>query len=222
MRKTRLVVPGYPSHVILRGNNRRRLFSFAEDYWAFARYLGQALVKHNCLLHAWVFMMNHIHLLMTSATVDGTTKAIHMASMRYAQRRNRVHEDTGKLFEQRFLSFPVLNDAQVARVTAYIELNPVRAGICDDALGYRYSSFGLHAGVAAPESFGAFMWSPSPWFLGLGETIEERAAMHRQWVDDFRRLQLEPDRVELTRVLEAVSKRAPDRRLRRPNETRAT
>jgi putative transposase len=222
MRRPRILVPGLPHHVILRGNNRRRLFSYPQDYHQFARYLGDAMVKHAVVMHALVCMTNHVHLLMTPETLDGIPKMVHMASMRYAQYRNRRHYDTGKLYEGRFVSFPVLGEAQLARVTAYIELNPVRAGMRHDPGAYPYSTFGLHTATAGPQSFAAHLWTPSDWFLSLGHFADERAPIYRQWVDDVNELGLEPERGALIRELEAISNVGTDRRIRRPNGLRAT
>src|SRR5678815_3417455 len=105
MRKPRLIVPGYTHHVILRGNNRRRLFSYPNDYWTFMRYLRDAMEKHDCQLHGDVLMTNHGHFAVTPPTLEALPKAIHMLAMRYAQHRNRKYGDTGKLFEARLTSF---------------------------------------------------------------------------------------------------------------------
>src|SRR5258706_11670778 len=118
MRKPRIVVPGYPHHVILRGNNRRRLFSYPSDYRAFLRYLAGGLRKHPCEVNALALMTNHVHLLMTPRKLETLPKLIHYTSMRYAQLRNARHADSGKLFEGKFLSFPVLGERQLAIVTA--------------------------------------------------------------------------------------------------------
>src|SRR5690348_13876250 len=123
MRKARLIVPDHPHHVILRGNNRRRLFSYPNDYFAFVRYLGDALEKHGGLLHALTLMTNHIHMLLTPG--ESLPKLVHSMSMRHAQRRNRQRDSSGKLFEERYHSFPILGEGQLALTTAYIENNPV-------------------------------------------------------------------------------------------------
>src|SRR5690349_17837805 len=143
MRKPRMVLPESPHHVILRGNNKRRIFSHANDYYQFVRYLEEGLEKYACLMHSLVLMTNHVHMLVTPAAATELSGLIHLVSMKYAQYRNRVHNGTGKMFEERFKSFPILSDGQLAIVSAYIDLNPVRAGICDDPLRYRYSTYGL-------------------------------------------------------------------------------
>jgi len=62
-RLPRLVLVGYPHHVILRGNNREPIFIADEDYQYYLDKLRDACIKHDCDLHAYVLMTNHVHLL---------------------------------------------------------------------------------------------------------------------------------------------------------------
>jgi putative transposase len=193
------------------------LFSYPCDYRAFLRYLARGLRKHPCEVNALALMTNHVHLLLTPPTAETIPKLIHYAAMRYAQVRNARHRDTGKLFEARFLSFPVLSERQLAIVTAYIELNPVRACACHDPIDYRWSTYALHVGgeCDVPRS----MWTPSDWFLSLGDDCGRRYA---EWVAECRARDFAPERADLVRARELVSQPQPDRRLRRPDERRAS
>ena len=67
-RKPRFFVPGVPSHVIQRGNNRDPVFLTDNDYRVYLKWLKEALIKHQCALHAYVLMTNHIHFLITPTT----------------------------------------------------------------------------------------------------------------------------------------------------------
>ncbi len=64
-RLPRFVLPGYPQHVIQRGNNRELIFCQAADYQFYLEKLEAACQKHHCDLHAYVLMTNHAHLLIT-------------------------------------------------------------------------------------------------------------------------------------------------------------
>jgi putative transposase len=219
MRYPRIVLLDHPHHVILRGNNRRRIFSYPDDYWAFMRYLAQGMAKHPCQMHALTLMTNHVHILLTPSTPEAMSKLVHHTAMRYAKLRNAGRSSTGKLFEGPFKSFPVLGDGQLARVTAYIELNPVRAGMRDDPRDYRYSTYGLHVDgrCDVPPS----LWTPSPWYRSLGDTIQERARRYRDWVRDCRLQDFKPDHFSRLQALEIIAT-GRDHRLRRPDEKRAT
>jgi putative transposase len=212
MQKKRLTAPGIAYHVVARGNNRRNLFSYPSDYKAFLRFLWYGLRKHPCLLHALCLMTNHLHLLLTPLCDLAMPRLMHLTLLRYASFRNEQHGDTGKLFEGPFKSFPVLNRAQIARVTAYIELNPVRAGLCEDPLDYRWSTYALHVGQPERTQIAPSLWTPSEWAEDLAP------ADYAAWVAEVRARDLKPDRVSERDVREALA----DRWLRRPDGTRAT
>ena len=64
-RLPRFVIPSHPQHVIVRGNNREAIFYENEDYGFYLNKLKEACKKHDCGLHAYVLMTNHVHLLIT-------------------------------------------------------------------------------------------------------------------------------------------------------------
>ena len=64
-RLKRLCPSGIPQHVIQRGNNRQMCFNGDEDRAAYAYWLHEFSVKFQVEIHAWIFMTNHVHLLMT-------------------------------------------------------------------------------------------------------------------------------------------------------------
>jgi len=75
-RLPRFVLPGHPQHVIVRGNNRAPIFNADEDYHFYLDKLQDAAKKHQCDIHAYVLMTNHVHLLVTPHTVDGISKRL--------------------------------------------------------------------------------------------------------------------------------------------------
>jgi len=70
-RLPRLDVPGVAQHVIQRGNNRQICFASEEDFVAYAGWLHEYSIKHSVEIHAWVFMTNHVHLLVTPKEIVG-------------------------------------------------------------------------------------------------------------------------------------------------------
>lgn len=204
---------------MLRGNNRRRLFSYPSDYRRFLWDLGLALRLGQCLLHALALMKNHVHLILTPIDAAALAKLIQRTAQRYAQQRNALRETTGKLFEQRYLAKPILSERQLAVTTAYVELNPVRAGIVADPQDWPWSTYALHAG--APSVIAPSLWTPSPWYLSLGHDALERANAYAAWVREYRERGEAPEAVEKIAILEALSSQPYTRRLRRPNGSAA-
>ena len=60
---------------------------------------------------------------------------------RFAQWFNQRHDRYGVLWAERFKSVLVEGGEALAAVAAYIELNPVRAGLCADPKDYRYCGY---------------------------------------------------------------------------------
>src|SRR5271170_1738613 len=59
----------------------------------------------------------------------------------FAQQYNRRHKRHGTLWSERFKSVLLEGGAAVAAIAAYIDLNPVRAGLCEDPKDYRYCGY---------------------------------------------------------------------------------
>lgn len=68
---------------------------------------------------------------------------------RYTQWHNRAHSRTGRLWEDRFKSVIVEDGVAAKTMAAYIDLNPVRAGMVKDPADYRWSSYGEAIGGGA-------------------------------------------------------------------------
>jgi putative transposase len=219
-RKRRIVLPGFPHHVVIRGNNRRLLFSTADDYKMFLFFVGLALEKSRCALNALTIMSNHVHLLLTPPEEKSLSRCIKSLAQRYAQLRNEKRDASGKLFEERFFSRPVLSEQQVAVVVSYIHANPIRSGQVNDAIEYRWSTHAHHAGEPERSSIQVDLWTPIDWFLSLGADPWRRGERYLVAFDDYFQNSVEPDYVDELKIREAISERY-ELRLRRPNGSRA-
>ncbi len=78
-RQARIVIPGQPHHVYLRGNNRRRLFSSGADYERFIACLTLGISASECVLHQLTLMTNHVHLIATPPAVAERCHERHFA-----------------------------------------------------------------------------------------------------------------------------------------------
>ncbi len=66
--------------------------------------------------------------------------------IRFTRWFNRTHSRTGTLWEERFKSVIVESGTAARTMAAYIDLNPVRAGMVSDPADYRWSSYGEAVG----------------------------------------------------------------------------
>ena len=71
-RLTRFTPAGYVSHIIQRGNNRQAAFNCDEDFAVYANCLKEYTFKYDVAIHAWVFMVNQVHLLVTPEVIKLT------------------------------------------------------------------------------------------------------------------------------------------------------
>jgi putative transposase len=84
-RLARLTLPGYPHHVIQRGNNRQPIFVSAEDHQFLLDLLDEYARKFAVALHAYVLMSNHFHLLATPQTEEGLPQMMQAVGRRYVR-----------------------------------------------------------------------------------------------------------------------------------------
>jgi len=178
-RLPRLCPPGYPVHVIQRGNNRQVVFTSERDIVAYAHWLDESAANCEVSVHGWVFMTNHVHLLLTPRREDGISKLLQFLGRRYVRYFNFAYARSGTLFDGRFKSSLVQDDQYFLSCLRYIELNPVRAGMVTDPEDYRWSSYGVHA-----HGRKASMWTAHPTYLGLGKTDASRQYCYRELVSD--------------------------------------
>ena len=145
-RLPRFVIPGQPQHVIQRGNNRQDIFKVDNDYLFYLEKLQAAAEKHQCDIHAYVLMTNHVHLLLTPHTEEGIGKMMQMVGRYYVQFYNHSYNRTGTLWEGRYKATLIDSEHYLFTCMRYIELNPVRAkGMVDHPDKYRWSSYHCNA-----------------------------------------------------------------------------
>ena len=144
-RQPRFILPGYPQHAIIRGNDRTPIFRAYSDYQFFLHCLEEACDKHECELHAYVLMTNHVHLLTTPQTKEGLGKAMQMIGRYYVQYFNRKYERTGTLWEGRYKASLIDSDLYLLTCYRYVELNPVRANMVSRPEDHHWSSYGHNA-----------------------------------------------------------------------------
>jgi len=84
-RRPRIHLDGIPLHIVQRGHNRESCFFGEEDYHAYLHWLGEALTKERCSLHAYVLMTNHVHLLVTPERAESIPRLVFALGRRYVQ-----------------------------------------------------------------------------------------------------------------------------------------
>lgn len=167
----RLDLPGVAQHVIQRGVDRQACFAVADDYRFYRQELGAAAELFGCVLHAYVLMTNHAHLLVTPSVSGAVSRMMQALSRRYVGRFKSSYRRTGTLWEGRFNAGLAGSEGHLLTCYRYIELNPVRARMVREPGAYPWSSYRCNA-QGVPNS----ILAPHPTCSALGTGAAGRAA----------------------------------------------
>lgn len=176
-RLPRLILPDHPHHVLLRGHNGQPVFMDDHDRQLMLQVLAEVSRQQGVLLHAYVLMDNHLHLLVTPGSEDGLGRMMQSLGRRYVAAFNARHGRRGTLWEGRFRAALLQPQPYLLACMRYIELNPVRAGLCLAAEDWPWSSAAHHLGRTRDRLLHehALYWA-------LGNTPFEREAAYRDWL----------------------------------------
>jgi len=185
-RLPRLTLTDYPHHVILRGNNRQVIFSGESDMRRMLTLLEEHSMVQGVDVHAYVLMGNHLHLLLTPRRDGALSLMMQSVGRSYVRAFNQAHGRTGTLWEGRYRSSVIQTERYLLTCMAYIDLNPVRAGMVEAPENYPWSSHAhyigrLHQRLLTPP---ALYWelgnTPFAREAAYGELVRAGIAEHHQ------------------------------------------
>lgn len=126
-------------HVVLRGSGRQVIFEDDADRRAFLLAAQRCLVGAGVAVVAWCLMDNHAHLIVRD-DADCLSGAVHRLATTYARRYNVRTGHVGHVFQERFRSSPIEDEAYLLEAVRYVHNNPEKAGVCR-AEEYPWSSY---------------------------------------------------------------------------------
>lgn len=144
-RKPRVHVPGGIYHVILRGNDRQRIFADEIDFRRLEALLGDGCERYGVRTHAYCWMTNHVHLALQVGTRP-LGALMRWLGSQYARGFNRRHGRTGHVFERRHYAELVSDDSYLLWLVRYIHFNPVKGGLVTSPEDYSWSSHRAYLG----------------------------------------------------------------------------
>jgi putative transposase len=177
-RPLRIEFPGALWHLTNRGVNRQDIFFCRADRRLFLDLLVEIAGRLSWIIHAWVQMTNHYHLLIETPLTN-LSRGMKDLDGDFAQRINRSHGRTGHLFQGRFKSILVQRETHLLRLVRYIVLNPVRAKMVASAGEWEWSNYRATAGISpAPP------WLETSWTLSQFHPSDraDAQARYRQFV----------------------------------------
>lgn len=164
-RLKRYTIPNYLQHIIQHGNNRQNIFNDKNDYAFFYECLHDAAKRYELLIHGYVFMPNHFHLLATPKIETSISLTMQSVGRRYVQYFNQKNKRTGTLWNGRYRSTIIEDKSYFFLCLRYIELNPTHKNIVLKPDLYPWSSYRKNAlGINDP------LITEHPMYTQLGYT----------------------------------------------------
>jgi REP element-mobilizing transposase RayT len=142
---------------MVRGIERRRIFLGEEDRRDFVARLERVLPEEGWRSFAWALMPNHVHLVL-QGSAGGLSRLMARLNTGYAKGFNRRHRRSGYLFQNRFKSRAIEDDADLMNLVIYAHRNPLVAGIVASAAElerFPWCGHGALVGSAPPRGFEA-------------------------------------------------------------------
>jgi REP element-mobilizing transposase RayT len=139
-------------HVTMRGNARAEIFHESHDYEVFLKMLGKTVERFEWLLHAFVVLPNHFHLLVETPQPN-LGRGMLVLNGSYARRYNAKFDRVGHVFQTPYRRKLVRSDAHFSETVRYIANNPVRARLCRQAEDWPWTSFRATLGISPVPRF---------------------------------------------------------------------
>lgn len=127
-------------HIIMRGINRQNIFEDDEDCIKFIQTLRRYKKICEYELYAYCLMGNHIHLLLMEGE-EPLDKVMRRICSSFVLWYNHKYGRIGYLFQDRYKSEPVEDNAYFLTALRYIYQNPVKAGLAASAEKYPWSNY---------------------------------------------------------------------------------
>ena len=173
-RPRRTAPGGFVYHVLNRANGRRTMFEKEGDYRAFEDMVAKVQERVPMRILAWCLMPNHWHLLLWPQHDGDLSNYMRLLTLTHTQRWHafRRSAGTGHLYQGRFKSFVVQDDAHFLSVCRYVEANALRAKLVPRAENWRWCSLWQEyqgAGCARPRLHEWPVARPRDWAAYVNE-----------------------------------------------------
>ncbi len=139
-RMARASVGGYFYHVLNRGNARARVFHDNNDMLEFVSLMQQSSLRLPMRIVAYCLLPNHFHLVLQPWNDADLGRWMHWLLTSHVRKYIKKYASTGHVWQGRFKAFPIQNDQHLTTVVRYVERNPLRAGLVDQAQDWPWSS----------------------------------------------------------------------------------
>ncbi len=157
-------------HVIVRGIEKRKIVDDDQYRVTFIEKLGELSIRTQTAIYAWALMSNHAHLLFRSEQ-QRLSSFMRKLLTGYAGYYNQHHHRYGHLFQNRYKSIAVEEDAYFKELVRYIHLNPVRTKMVDSLSALDRYEWSGHGGIMG---HGIYEWYDTEYVLSwFGKRLKE-------------------------------------------------
>jgi len=178
-RIARIVLEGIPYHITQRGNARQQVFFEERDYILYLDLLRIYCEEARLSTWAYCLMPNHVHVIAVPQRGQAMAAAMGRTHADFARYYNLKRRAGGHVWQARYFSTP-LDAGHLWRAMAYVERNPVRAGLVKRAEEWRWSSARVRLGLAEGDGLVDLArwraeYSSARWRTVLETSVEEEA-----------------------------------------------
>ena len=182
-RTARAVAVDTPHHVTQRGNGRQDVFFSDRDYEVYVDAFFDYAARYRVSVWGYCLMSNHVHFVAAPEDATGLARVFGRTHADYARYANLLRRSCGHFWQARFYSC-ALDGTHAWKALAYVERNPVRAGLVESAEQYRCSSAAAHC-LDQDDSGRLDVWEWRRYYTGerwreaLQSGVEEEAQNER-------------------------------------------
>lgn len=178
-------------HIVNRGNAQQEVFHTPSDFEEYLHLLARYKDKFGFKMYHFCLMPNHPHLLWKVPRAEILSKAMQGITLSYTLFHHGKYKKVGYLWQGRFKNMIIEMEEYSMNCGAYIERNPVRAGLVEDPAdwkwsSYRFYAFGESCRVSLIGPGGVKKWvdliDEDPFYQGFGRDLLERQKNYRQFV----------------------------------------
>lgn len=139
-RKKIILTDKFPYHVYNRSNHKQWFSIPMQNVWRIALdSLEIAHKKHSGIVHAFVLMSNHYHLIISTPRAN-LSDFMYEFSKNFSLKLRSESNQINKMFGSRYKWSLIEEQRHYYQVMKYVFLNPNKAGIINDVTMYPYSS----------------------------------------------------------------------------------
>lgn len=161
MRHRRLPRVDLPSHTYALTcclDRRRRLLAEADLADALIAVWVEARDRGDLVLHGYVVMPDHYHVLFTLTGASSVANVVRRAHSAFARPLRTRGFDGGRVWQRRFYDHVVRGEEDWRTELSYLHDNPVRAGLVEAAADYPWSSAAFRQTGAGPVTCHGVDW----------------------------------------------------------------